>query len=177
MRKFIPMIIACITVMLLGALIVRHETQLAAGTPMYAKLAPVDPRSLIQGDYMQLGYALVGINDVDAETVEDHEHGKRRQAWVMLDDANRIVSADWQASNTHSSPLMLTFHHWQWHPATDSFLFAEGLGECYGEARYAKLSVADDGQAMLVDLVDENLQVLNCQDGVSWWQGTQDPSH
>lgn len=177
MRKYIPLIIACITLMALSALIVRYENQLATGTVMYAKLAPADPRSLIQGDYMRLGYEMIGINDVDMGAIDDPDHGKRRQAWVALDDAKRIVSADWQASDTHATPLWLKFQHWQWHPAADSFMFAEGLGECYGQASYAKLSVGDDGQAMLVDLVDEHLKALNCQDGVSWWQGAPDRSH
>src|SRR5918999_5683153 len=42
-----------------NALIVQKERLLAAGTPMLLELAPVDPRSLIQGDYMSLDYAMV----------------------------------------------------------------------------------------------------------------------
>ena len=38
--------------------IVEKERVLASGTPMLVELAPVDPRSLIQGDYMRLDYAL-----------------------------------------------------------------------------------------------------------------------
>lgn len=176
MRKFIPLIIAFVTVMVLVGSIVRYENQLAAGTVMYAKLTPIDPRSFIQGDYMRLGYELIGINNVDMDAIDDPDHGKRRQAWVALDDAKRIVSADWQASDTHTTPLWLKFQHWQWHPAADSFMFAEGLGECYAKASYTKLSVDFDGDAMLVDLVDENLTALNCEDGISWWQGAPDLS-
>ena len=42
-----------------NALVVQKERLLASGTPMLLELAPVDPRSLIQGDYMRLDYAVV----------------------------------------------------------------------------------------------------------------------
>ena len=38
--------------------IIQKERLLASGTPVLEELAPVDPRSLIQGDYMRLDYAI-----------------------------------------------------------------------------------------------------------------------
>lgn len=165
--KLQPVIIAILTVAVGGVLIYQYEQRLSQGQTMYAKLAPVDPRSLVQGDYMQLGYELSGV---DADKIAT-ENDRWRQAWVQIDGDRRIVSADWQASTVHRTPLKLKYNGWQWHPAADSFLFAEGLGDCYAGAVFAKLSVAQDGQAMLVDVVDENLQELGCADRASWWQG------
>ena len=38
--------------------IYRNERLLASGETLYLELAPVDPRSLMQGDYMRLRYAV-----------------------------------------------------------------------------------------------------------------------
>ena len=36
----------------------QKEALIAEGRPVYVELAPVDPRSLIQGDYMRLNFRL-----------------------------------------------------------------------------------------------------------------------
>ena len=36
----------------------QKETLIANGRPIYIELAPVDPRSLMQGDYMALAFPL-----------------------------------------------------------------------------------------------------------------------
>lgn len=165
--KLQPIIIALLTIIVGGVLIYQHEQHLSQGRTVYAKLAPADPRSLMQGDYMRLGYELSGVND--GEMTSDTT--RWRQAWAQIDGDGRIVSVDWQASAKHDTPLMLKHNRWQWHPATDSFMFAEGLGECYAKASYAKLSVRDGGRAMLVDLVDDTLAPLGCTAQTSWWRG------
>jgi uncharacterized membrane-anchored protein len=54
-------------------LIVTKENTLANGRTMLLELAPVDPRSLIQGDYMQLRYAIArGIPK--SQLNKDKEH-------------------------------------------------------------------------------------------------------
>ena len=47
-----------LTLGLTAVLVMDKERVVADGTPVLLELAPVDPRSLIQGDYMQLDYAL-----------------------------------------------------------------------------------------------------------------------
>ena len=37
----------------------QFEDVLATGKPVVLKIAPVDPRSLMQGDYMVLNYAIL----------------------------------------------------------------------------------------------------------------------
>nr|MBS9778464.1 GDYXXLXY protein [Gammaproteobacteria bacterium] len=58
------------------------------------------------------------------------------------------------------------------YPASNSFLFAEGLGKCYEQATYAKIFLADDGKAILGDLVNDDLQSLECEKQCSWQSGS-----
>ena len=47
-----------LVIVVLVGLVVGKERVLARGTPVLLELAPVDPRSLMQGDYMVLDYAV-----------------------------------------------------------------------------------------------------------------------
>ena len=157
LKRIAPLAIVLLSFMVFALIIAKHESHLAQGYTIYAKLAPVDPRSLIQGDYMQLGYEL-GLPSSD-----DNADKQRATAYVSTDTHGVIVSSAWQADASHDRALQLKDGQWQWHPATDSFMFAEGLADCYGQAKFAKLSVTEDGQAMLVDLVGEDLGELGCR--------------
>jgi uncharacterized membrane-anchored protein len=47
-----------LVLVVVNASVLDKERLLASGTPVLLELAPVDPRSLIQGDYMELDYAI-----------------------------------------------------------------------------------------------------------------------
>ena len=54
-------LLASFVITLLGAVnykVQQFEDVLATGKPVVLKIAPVDPRSLMQGDYMVLNYAI-----------------------------------------------------------------------------------------------------------------------
>src|SRR2546421_5498474 len=58
MRSAIALI-ACLAMLALVNFSIRgKERQLAGGTVVYLELAPVDPRSLMQGDYMALRFRM-----------------------------------------------------------------------------------------------------------------------
>ena len=157
LKRIAPLIIVLLSLVVFSVIMMKHEVHLASGYPMYAKLAPLDPRSILQGDYMQLRYDL-GLSD-EGEPTDLH----RATVYVATDSRGVIMSSRWQADGTHDRPLELQGGQWLWHPAVDSFMFAEGLADCYGQAKFAKLSVTDDGQAMLTDLVGEDLVDLGCR--------------
>ena len=71
---------AALLVILLAATaaIWRFEHTLRSGQDMILQLAPVDPRSIMQGDYMALAYA------IDRELPDDA--GKFKYVWLSLSD-------------------------------------------------------------------------------------------
>ena len=56
MKRIIPLVIAILSVAFFVGFILKNEQHLTQSDSIYIRLAPVDPRSLIQGDYMALNY-------------------------------------------------------------------------------------------------------------------------
>lgn len=58
MKKMIPLALALLSIAVCLGLIFKNEWHLNNSQTMYVRLQPVDPRSIIQGDYMALNYQL-----------------------------------------------------------------------------------------------------------------------
>jgi uncharacterized membrane-anchored protein len=140
-----------------GAWIVREKEQLLAhGRPVLLKLAPVDPRSLMQGDYMALRY------DLDNQLPKGKDIPSRGRVIVRLDgdgvgqfarlDDGRPLAADEVALKyTRKGDFRI---------ASESFFFEEGMGPVYQAAKFAELKVDDRGTCLLAALRDEKRELL-----------------
>ncbi len=160
--RFLPLIWVGLSLVLFGVMIVGHERHLATGQTMYVKLAPADPRSMIQGDYMALNYELYLTDDLQNSDVPDKLH---ITTTVALDDQRRVTKTDILAQ-MDGEKLMINNPNrssWGLYPASKSFMFAEGLADCYEQASYAHLIVDDKGKPMLKELVNDNLKSLLCE--------------
>jgi uncharacterized membrane-anchored protein len=132
----------------------RHEQTLAQGQVMYLRLAPVDPRSLMQGDYMALDFALGGGGLPDTAP----HHGR---LVMKLDDrkvAQYVRLHQGEALERGEALLEYRLRDRR-RPfiVTDAWFFQEGHGERYQRASFGELRVRDDGQALLVALADAGL--------------------
>ena len=135
------------------------EQNIENGTPVYLELAPVDPRSLIQGDYMALDYQIE--RDVVSDDIADTHRG---QVVAILDENNvahydRVYTGEPLAENE----IVLNYTVGEFtgiRIGVDSFFFQEGQGRDYALARYADVRVTADGTVMLVDLVGEGFKQL-----------------
>lgn len=191
MKKMIPLWLAAFSIALFLIMIGRHEWHLAHSGSIYVKLKPVDPRSILQGDYMALNYQLYFAELSPAmELIEDHLPSDTAKAYfynqpsilsyVQLDAQRRVIQTrfDPQLLNDYpgaSAKLVLRNPHNTFeglYPAARSFLFAEGLEPCYRNAQFAELKVRENGQPLLVNLVGENLKALNCEQQNDWWKGS-----
>ena len=193
MKKMIPLWLAAFSIALFLIMIGRHEWHLAHSGSIYVKLKPVDPRSILQGDYMALNYQLyLDLAELPPamELIEDHLPSDAAKAYfynqpsilsyVQLDAQRRVIQTrfDPQLLNDYpdaSAKLVLRNPHNTFeglYPAARSFLFAEGLEPCYRNAQFAELKVRENGQPLLVNLVGENLKALNCEQQNDWWKGS-----
>ena len=161
------------TVLVLGGLllvllvpngaILEKERLLADGTLMLLELAPVDPRSLIQGDYMRLDYAVAralserrgspAAAGRAAPNVPRDGH-----IVVMLDEAGVATFRRWHDGRT---PLVAGEHLLRYrrrgnsiNVATNAYYFQEGHARRYESARYGELRVDEAGGSVLVGLRD-----------------------
>ncbi|MEE4163003.1 MAG: GDYXXLXY domain-containing protein [Woeseiaceae bacterium] len=129
------------------------------GREVLLELAPVDPRSLIQGDYMMLRYA-------PAVFPSREESGLDKGTLVVELDADGVGSFARIDDGTPLAPNEVrlrfrTVSQWgEYGIGAESFFFQEGHAEHYANARYGVLRVAESGDSVLVGLADENRALL-----------------
>lgn len=134
------------------AAIVQKERVLREGTPMLVELAPVDPRSLIQGDYMRLDYAIA------RELISEQGWPRDGHLVVRLDDQGvaRLVRRYEPGTPLGAAERLLQYRRRgsRVRIGTDAFFFQEGHADRYAGARYGELRVDGSGGSVLVGLRD-----------------------
>ena len=163
---------------LLGAVnykVQQFEDVLATGKPVVLKIAPADPRSLMQGDYMVLNYAILSDLQQSQFSSESNEttgidelspSGKKAYILVHLDknhvatlcEAQSEIPTDFK----HCTPnVYLPIRYKGWFPELPSqdYFFAEGKGEYYAQSEYAEYRFKD-GILLLARLLDKDFKGL-----------------
>lgn len=139
--------------------IVGHERTLSEGRLVLLELAPVDPRSLMQGDYMALRFAL--DDQVAARTSALSQVPS--YALLAVDEQGRTSLSELSDSARTEEAMVSMRLRQQGRRLTlgpNAFFFQEGTAAVYEEARWGGFRVAANGQALLVSLHDEALQPL-----------------
>ncbi|MFQ3786441.1 GDYXXLXY domain-containing protein [Halomonas sp. A29] len=143
------------------------ERHLAEGEVVYLELAPVDPRSLMQGDYMALNFDI-------GNRIQDALYDRRLESGEMdAVDGHVVVRLDAQrvahferlesvesALEADEMRLRYRVRNGRVRFATDAFFFQEGHAERYEPARYGQFRVNEGGEPLLVSLHDAELELL-----------------
>ena len=137
-----------------------EERLIADGRPVFVRLAPVDPRSLMQGDYMQLDFAIPQAVLDDAGGLLDRG---RPHVVARMDERNvatvlRLYKGEPLAAD--ELRIELTPLHGDWVLVSDAWSFREGEAERWARARFAEFRVDAGGRALLVGLRGANLEPL-----------------
>ncbi|WP_421319514.1 GDYXXLXY domain-containing protein [Aeromonas veronii] len=145
----------------INATVWRYEHALSSGEVVLLRLAPVDPRSLMQGDYMRLNYEIAReLTSRDARTTQN----KGSDTLVIRLDAHQVATlvADGKPDRLASDERLLQVHQSerQWQIGPDAYFFEEGTGEQYEAARYGEFRLQADGKTLLVGLRDEAYQPI-----------------
>jgi uncharacterized membrane-anchored protein len=159
MKRIVLIVLSAAVFVVFNIAIYRNERLLASGETLYLELAPVDPRSLMQGDYMRLRYAVErGAQQEDAAAAPNVESGylvvsldeKRvgRFARFYKHDAlaanERLILYKGKAGNVRVVP--------------DSYMFQEGQAERFAAAKYGEFRNDGAGRQLLVGLADQELK-------------------
>ncbi len=157
--------------------IAQKKQQLATGTIVYLKLRPVDPRSLMQGDYMALRFEMADkiIRALPKST--DAKNSWRSHDKVAASDGFVVVSLDDQSVATYqrlyeegstlaSNELKLRYRirNDRVKFATNAFFFQEGTGHIYDKAKYGQFRVDNKGELLLAAMFDMKLVKLESDD-------------
>ncbi len=152
---------ALLTLLVANGAIWQKENLIAHGTKVFVPLAPVDPRSLMQGDYMRLNFA--AINDNTLPLLADLR-GKRPHMVVKLDARGvasvvRLHKADVALAGDEML-LELTPKDGRWVVVTDAWFFKEGDAALWQAAKFGEFRVLPNGRALLVGMADANLKAI-----------------
>ena len=141
-------------VLVLGSVdysIYRKERVIRSGETIFLELAPVDPRSLMQGDYMALRFRLA---DQIEGWLGEGPRERVRKAPLRLD--NRAVAT--LAPDAGSLEIAFRIRGGRVWLGTNAYFFEEGTAERYTDARYGEFRVdRSSGEAVLVGLRDAAL--------------------
>lgn len=137
--------------------IVEKEELLLNGKLVLLKLAPVDPRSLLQGDFMRLDYEI-------SRNQYNDSIPKRGYCIVTLDTNGIASKVRLQSSIAPLSkgeyPIVYTTNGWNINIGAESFFFEEGQGKKYDSAQYGGIIIDKQGNGLLTGLYDEELKKI-----------------
>ncbi len=140
----------------------QRETLLRDGRVVLLELAPVDPRSLMQGDYMALRFdvarklqslpagAEAGTDGYVVVTVDARGVG----AYPRVDVPDQALAADEVRIRFRQRKTGVRI-------VTNAWFFQEGSAAVYSPARYGELRVSAGGEALLTGLRDRDFKLLS----------------
>lgn len=156
MRKLIVLLTGIGVLGLVNYSIYRKESLLASGRVVFLDLAPRDPRSLIQGDYMALRFRLQ--DDLWA-------HRNLRDGHIVVALDKRGIAAFRRLDN--GTPLASDELRIRYRVrgdevklGTNAFFFQEGHEKYYRGARYGEARIDAGGEMLLSGMRGENLEKL-----------------
>jgi uncharacterized membrane-anchored protein len=139
--------------------IMQRQQVVDNGQLMLLSLRPVDPRSLMQGDYMVLRYT---------ETVFPAQSARadlpRKGVFVVTLDSNNVATFArmHDGGNLAAHEALLQYKQVDARGdislGAESFFFQEGQAELFNPARFGILRVDESGNSVLIGLADEAWQ-------------------
>ena len=160
MHGLIAVVVCLLILVFVNLSISGKEQHLAQGRVVYLDLVPVDPRSLMQGDYMALNFDIA----VQANRMMPDKTAMDDGYVIVTVDERKIANFarlhDGGTMADNEISLRYRLRNYQLKFATNGFFFQEGTGELYENAQYGKFRVDGKGELLLTNLCDENLTVL-----------------
>lgn len=156
-RNIILWLVTLVILVLVNVMVVQREQVREHGITMLLRLAPVDPRSLIQGDYMTLRYALPNF-------LHSSDIPSTGQVVVRINDRHVATILRLHVPGTpladHEYLLQYRERDGTIQFASHAFFFQEGHAHYYETAKYGELRISKSGESVLVGLRDEHLNPL-----------------
>ena len=158
MRKAIALAAGLAVLAFVNWGIYQREQLVTHGRVVLLRMSPVDPRSLMQGDYMRLNFEVAD---------QAFPFGERRSA-----DGHIIVALDphgvghfrrfADVGPPRAGEVALRYRVRDGQPnfATNAYFFEEGQADAYAKAAYGEFRVAADGEMILTGLRDSALKPL-----------------
>lgn len=136
--------------------IYQKEQLKANGETVFLALAPADPRSLMQGDYMRLRYSIES---------RQHYQAKDKRGYIVVGlDQQKVATFKRFYNRGELAPGEKLLHYHSQRGLVrivpDSFMFQEGHAKHYDRARYGVFKFDTKGNHILIGLADDKFQVI-----------------
>lgn len=134
---------------------VSSERLLTTGTSIKLEITPIDPRSMLQGDYVTLNYSISTVPEAFEEELDSYSSLSRVKVVLSVDDrgvhvfdrlyrSGEEIGADEIVVNGKASGWRLIYY------GIETYFVPEGTGlEVERNARFAYVRVSRDGDAVL----------------------------
>lgn len=158
MRKAVLLLTGLVILAFVNFGIYQRERLVTEGRVVLLRLGPVDPRSLMQGDYMRLDFEVAGQAFPVTAVPKADGHV------VVLLDPQGIGRFRRLADGRPLAPgeVALRYRIRNGRPnfATNAYFFEEGRADHYARAEYGEFRVAADGDMILTGLRGPRLEKL-----------------
>lgn len=153
MKKIFVVLNLLLLMIVFGYSVIKEEKNLKKAT-FYIKTVPIDPRSLIQGDYMVLNYdiaesARMEIGNIRKGYIRIKINDLKIAEFIRIDEeylppSNNEISIQFQKNGSNIDI------------GVNSYLFQEGTGNKFQKAQYAEVIELKNGKLRLKNLLDKN---------------------
>ncbi|MCA0988362.1 GDYXXLXY domain-containing protein [Guptibacillus algicola] len=138
---------------------VQSEWTVRNGTEIKLKLAPIDPRSMLQGDYVRLSYDISNLDNASTERQEKINVVLRKNNEGYFEYSGFYkVNGEWNNSYKPASSDVLINGVLSGDGSVqygiETFFIPEGTGNDYETMNYAFVRVGSNGNAILTELVE-----------------------
>lgn len=153
MKKIFVVLNLLLLMIVFGYSVIKEEKNLKKAT-FYIKTVPVDPRSLIQGDYMVLNYdiaesARMEIGNIRKGYIRIKINDLKIAEFIRIDEeylppSNNEISIQFQKNGSNIDI------------GVNSYLFQEGTGNKFQKAQYAEVIELKNDKLRLKNLLDKD---------------------
>lgn len=170
MRSVIAFASCAVILALVANAVVQKERHLESGKVVILELAPVDPRSLMQGDYMALRFKIA--NDALPALPKAETKPGVRHAGLANADGRIVAELDTQSVARYrrlddgtplaANEILLRYRvrEGQMKFATNAYFFQEGSAKRYEVARFGEFRIVPSGDMLLTQMRDKDLKPL-----------------
>lgn len=157
MKKLLVMLNLILLIVAFGYSVIREENNLKKNT-FYIKTSPVDPRSLIQGDYMVLNYNITDSARIEAVNI------RKGYIRIKINDLKiaEFIRVDKEYVPPSNNEISIQFQKNSSNIdiGVNSYLFQEGTGNKFQKAQYAEVIELKNGKLRLKSLLDKDFKII-----------------
>lgn len=155
-KKLILLINFILVITLINVMMYQSEQTIKNGKLVFFEIVPIDPRSIIQGDYMTLNYNI--------SSQGDKKMPSSGVAYIGINKEQIVVEINQDSTLLDKSlrvlPIQYTKVGSRLRFGIESYLFQEGKAKSFEKAKYSGVRINATGNCILVGLYKSDLEEI-----------------